>query len=141
MDDSGCGKPVGDMFVEGGLRPKRVSITNGNDVSQLNGDSWGVPKSYLISNMESRIHSAELKVAKALLESGPLREELLDFERHVTDSGRTTWGARVGKHDDIVLACSLAVWWAVRTARPDWSVGPIPWLDPAALWIDGEHIG
>jgi hypothetical protein len=62
------------------------------------------------------MHTGELKVAPALVEAGPFREELSDFERHITDAGRTTWSARVGKHDDIVLACSLAMWWAVRTA-------------------------
>jgi hypothetical protein len=118
MDDTGVGRPIGGQFIEGGLRPKRVTITAGLEVTQHSGDTWHVPKSYLISNMESRIHSGELQVALELKEAGPLRDELADFERHVSDSGRTTWGARVGKHDDIVLACSLAVWWAVKTALP-----------------------
>jgi hypothetical protein len=140
MDDTGCGRPIGDMFVDGGLRPKRVTITSGLEVTQHNGDTWHVPKSVLISTMESRIHSKELKVAKALLEAGPMHEELCDFERHVSDSGRTTWGARVGTHDDIVLACSLAVWWAVRTALPQVTCGPIPFLDPAG-WVGDQYVG
>jgi hypothetical protein len=76
--------------------------------------------------MEARIHTGEFRVAASLTEAGPLKEELLDFERKVSESGRTTWSARVGKHDDIVFACSLACWWAVRTGRatvqhhPDW---------------------
>jgi hypothetical protein len=81
-----------------------------------------------------------IEVAKALMEAGPLKEELLDFERHVTDSGRTTWGARTGKHDDIVLAVSLATWWAVKTNTPLVIVGPIPWLNPEG-WVDGEYVG
>lgn len=138
MDDTGVGRPIGDQFVESGLRPKRVTITSGLEVTQHNGDTWHVPKSVLISTMESRIHTGELKVAKALLEAGPMKEELLDFERHVSDGGRTTWGARVGKHDDIVLAVSLATWWAVRTAVPDFTCGPIPFLDPEE-WTRWSH--
>jgi hypothetical protein len=135
MDDTGCGRPIGDMFMEGGLRPKRVTITSGLEVTQ-DGDSWHVPKSYLISNMESRIHSKELQVALELREAGPLKEELCDFERHVSDSGRTSWGARVGKHDDIVLAVSLATWWAVRTAGPDCWVEPLPHMVAPQPWQD-----
>jgi hypothetical protein len=125
MDDSGVGRPIGDSFVEARLRPKRITITSGLEVTQHDGDTWHVPKSVLISTMEGRIHTGELKVAKGLLEAGPLKEELLDFERHVSESGRTTWGARVGKHDDIVLAVSLAVWWAVRTSKPSVTSMPL----------------
>jgi hypothetical protein len=121
IDQTGCGAPVADMFAASGLRNmQRVSITAGDQVNgPSNGNEWHVPKGILISTLESRIHSAEFKVAPALSEAGALKEELLDFERHVSDSGRATWGARTGKHDDIVLACSLACWWAVRTARPN----------------------
>jgi hypothetical protein len=73
-----------------------------------------VPKGILIPTLESRIHTGELKIAAALSEAGPLREELKDFERHVSDSGRATWGARTGKHDDIILAISLAVFLATN---------------------------
>jgi hypothetical protein len=79
-------------------------------------NTFHVPKTVLISTLESRMHTGELKVAPQLVEAGPFREELSDFERHITDAGRTTWSARVGKHDDIVLATSLAVFWAVRFA-------------------------
>jgi hypothetical protein len=108
------------------LRPTRVTIVSGNEASE--------------ARRSGRIHTAELKVAKALLQAGPLRDELQSFERHVSESGRTTWGARVGAHDDIVLAVSLAVWWAVRTAQPDFTQGPIPFLDPDVNgWIGGQE--
>jgi hypothetical protein len=77
--------------------------------AQQSGNTFHVPKTVLISTLESRMHTQELKVAPRLVEAGPFREELSDFERHVTDACRTTWSARVGKHDDIVLATSLAV--------------------------------
>jgi hypothetical protein len=107
------------------LTPAAASVISGH-----------VPKSVLISTMESRIHTAELKVAKGLLEAGPLKEELLDFERHVFDSGRTTWSTRVGRHDDIVLATALATWWAVKTAKPSWTSQSLTEATTPRAWAE-----
>jgi hypothetical protein len=51
------------------------------------------------------------------VEAGPFHEELSDFERHISEAGRTTWTALVGKHGGFVLAVSLATWCAVHTGR------------------------
>jgi hypothetical protein len=41
-----------------------------------------------------------------------------------TDSGRLTFGAREGRHDDLVLALAVAVWRAqARMRGPGVSVG------------------
>ena len=88
-----------------------------------------MPNSVLISNMEARIHTGELKVADVLIEAGPLKEELFDFQRHVSDSGRATWGARVGKHDDIILSVSLAMFWAVRTSNAISTTGAMSYYE------------
>jgi hypothetical protein len=54
---------------------------------------------------------------KNLPEAPVLKLELEDFRASVTDSGRWTFGARSGAHDDLVLALALALW---RLApRPD----------------------
>jgi len=45
-----------------------------------------------------------------------LKLELEDFRATVTDSGRWTFGARSGAHDDLVLALALALWRASRRA-------------------------
>jgi hypothetical protein len=36
--------------------------------------------------------------------------ELRDFRAEVTDSGYWRFGARAGKHDDLVLAVAIALW-------------------------------
>ena len=48
------------------------------------------------------------------VEAPALRAELEDFRATVTDSGRWTFGARSGAHDDLVLALALALWRANR---------------------------
>src|SRR5262249_40008050 len=46
-----------------------------------------------------------------------IAEELKDFRRHLTAAGRATYQARTGKHDDLVLAVAIALWWAVERRR------------------------
>jgi hypothetical protein len=51
----------------------------------------------------SALHTDELKIAAALSDAEPLQEELKDFQRKVSDAGRTTYNARTGAYDDLVL--------------------------------------
>jgi hypothetical protein len=111
VDQSGVGAGVVDLMESTGLRPIRLQITAGAEQTN-EGRVWRVAKQILISKLEAAMHSKELQVAAALTESGALRDELRDFQRHTTATGANTWSARAGKHDDIVLAVSYAVWWA-----------------------------
>ncbi|MDI4236170.1 hypothetical protein OZ411_25490 [Bradyrhizobium sp. Arg237L] len=63
LDYTGCGRPVADQFERAGLRPQKILITAGNEVTQHDGDTWHVPKGFLVSERESRMHSGELKIA------------------------------------------------------------------------------
>jgi hypothetical protein len=75
--------------------------------------------------VDARLHSGELRFAAELGEAQALAEELKDFRRHVTSAGRATFQARVGKHDDLVLATAISLWWCT-TRRKFWaSVGPL----------------
>jgi hypothetical protein len=48
-----------------------------------------------------------------------LRQEFSEFRMRTTDSGRLTFGAREGRHDDLILALAVAVWRAqARTRGP-----------------------
>ena len=53
-----------------------------------------------------------------------LHEELKEFQRKVSDAGRTTYNARTGAHDDLVLAVADPQWWA--TSGPVTSIEPFP---------------
>jgi hypothetical protein len=111
VDQSGVGAGVVDLMEASGLRPIRLQITAGAEQSR-EGRTWRVAKQILISKLEAAMHSKELQIAAGLAESGALRDELRDFQRHTTATGANTWSARAGKHDDIVLAVSYAVWWS-----------------------------
>ena len=66
--------------------------------------------------MQALLHDGRLQIQKDLPEAPILKLELEDFRASVTDSGRWTFGARSGAHDDLVLALALALWRASRRA-------------------------
>ena len=78
--------------------------------------------------MDARLHSGELKFAAELGEAHTLAEELKDFRRHVGAAGRATYQARAGKHDDLVLAVAIALWWAIERRKYRTLVGPLKGL-------------
>jgi hypothetical protein len=123
VDQSGVGVGVVDLMETNGLLPIRLQITAGAEETQ-EGRIHRVAKTILISRLEAAMHAKELHVAASLTEAESLREELRDFQRHVTASGANTWSARAGKHDDIVLAVSYGIWWA--TSGPRTVIEPFP---------------
>jgi hypothetical protein len=123
LDQTGVGAGVADLFEMGGLKPVRVTITSGDAVTEVASGRWHVSKRELISSLDARIATAELRIAKALTEAGALADELKDFRRHTSDAGRNTYSARSGAHDDLVLAVSLCTWWTTRRTNGEHSWG------------------
>ena len=109
IDYTGVGRPVFDMFVGRGVAPIGVTITAGEATSH-EGLVWRVPKITLISRIQALLHDGRLKIHKDLPEAAALVGELQDFRADVTDSGYWKFGARAGKHDDLVLALAIALW-------------------------------
>ena len=101
------------------MRPQRVTITAGTEETAATGiNRWHVAKQILISRLDAVLHTGDLRIAKELRDSGPLAEELKNFQRSVSAAGRASYEARVGMHDDLILAVSLATWWATRPPPP-----------------------
>jgi hypothetical protein len=115
IDDTGPGKPVGDIFVQSGFKNLvRVSITAGNEVAQQGGGRWNVAKQILVSKVDALLNTGELKFAAALTEADAMKEELKDFRRKLSETGRATYAARVGRHDDLILAVAISCFWVTR---------------------------
>ena len=110
IDETGVGRAVADIFDNAGLRPLRVTITAGSEQTQHSGRAWHVPKQVLISTLDARLHTGELKFAAELGEASTMQDELKDFRRKVSAAGRYSYEARVGKHDDLVLAVAIGLW-------------------------------
>jgi hypothetical protein len=117
VDYTGVGRPVFDMFQRAGLKPHGVLITAGNETTKPGGNIYHVPKQTLISQLEARLHSGELKIAANIADAGALQEELRDFARKVSESGRVSFNARSGSHDDLVLAVAIGLFLALGMNR------------------------
>jgi hypothetical protein len=109
VDYTGVGRPVFDMFQIAGMSPIGVSITAG-DVVTNEGLVYRVPKLMLISRVQALLHSGQLKIHRGLADAPALVEELQSFRAQVTDQGFWRFGARSGRHDDLVLAVAIALW-------------------------------
>ena len=115
LDLTGVGRPVNDLFRDRGVAATCVTITAGHEEVKAGAGFYSVPKITLVSRVQSLLHDSRLQIQKDLPETPALVAELQDFRATVTDSGRWTFGARAGAHDDLVLAVALACW---RASRP-----------------------
>src|ERR1700739_931909 len=116
LDYTGFGRPVYDLFIAKGMSPYCVSITCGTAVTK-DRCHYIVPKLTLISTVQALLHDGRLKIHKDLADVQTLVAELQDFRAEVTDSGYWRFGARAGKHDDLVLALAIALWHSVGRDR------------------------
>lgn len=66
--------------------------------------------SFRRSTLDARLHTGELRFAADLTEAGAMANELRDFRRKVSAAGRFSYEARVGQHDDLVLAVAIGLW-------------------------------
>lgn len=128
IDFTGVGRPVFDMFVQRGLSPIGVTITAG-DVITNDGLIYRVPKLILISRVQGLLHSGQLRIQKELPDASALTAELQEFRAEVTDSGYWRFGARSGKHDDLILALAIALW------RAHGGVSEAGWLEYARVQL------
>jgi hypothetical protein len=118
VDQTGVGPAVTDLFKKRGMKFRPVTITGGT-VTNYEGGTWRVPKRDLVGALEVPFHTGELRVAEDMTLWPTLRNELLNFRRKINlktaHDSYEHW--REGDHDDLVLACALACWWARRPMR------------------------
>jgi hypothetical protein len=98
-----------------------VTITDGHEVRHVGAALWQVPKKTLVSVLQVLLQSRRLQVATGLPDTATLVKELQAFRAKITPARTETlesWRER--EYDDLVLAVSLACWWA--ELQMDWFV-------------------
>jgi hypothetical protein len=126
IDHNGVGRPVFDMFRKVKLCPVGITITAGDGYS-IDQGTWRVSKLLLISRLEASLHSRLLHIVPTLPEAEVLKSELADFRRNVTATGYTQFSARSGRHDDLVLAVAIGLWYSAHRDGQVISVGDLLW--------------
>jgi hypothetical protein len=127
IDFTGIGRPIFDMFVQAGMDPVGITITAGDRATDdREGSGYRVAKILLVSRLQALFHAGELRIAKSLPEAPALASELQDFRANISDTGYVGFGARVGKHDDLVLALAIGCWYLVGGGGGAYTVEPFP---------------
>lgn len=120
IGQTGVGRAVFDMFRASGLRPKGCTITAGENETWTP-DGWRVAKLQLVGRLQAMLHSGQLEIAADLPDLAALKTELQNFRVNFTAIGNMAFAARVGAHDDLVLAVAIAIWYAEhRTHQRVW---------------------
>jgi hypothetical protein len=120
VDRTGVGAPVTDLFTKRRVTFVQVTITGGTSVTRGEGSRhYHVPKRDLVSSLEVPFHNQQLVIAKDLDLRPTLEKELAGFKRKIKlTTGHDSYEHwREGDHDDLVLACSLAAWFARRKTK------------------------
>jgi hypothetical protein len=120
VDATGVGRPVIDLLRRYGCNPIPITITGGDSVTH-DERGYHVPKRDLVSVLQVLLQQGRLKSAK-LPGAEVLQAELSNFRVTVNaTTGHDSYGAgpagswRDGEHDDLVLSCALACWYAVSS--------------------------
>jgi hypothetical protein len=116
VDQTGVGQAVVDFLATRSLSAtlERVVITSGQQATRSASGAWHVPKKELVACLQTLLQCRRLQVAD-LPERALLIEELQLFRVKITAAAKETFQAwRAGDHDDLVLAVTLACWWAER---------------------------
>lgn len=71
----------------------------------------------LVSQLQAALHTGWLEIAADLPDLAALKAELQNFRVNFTQAGSMTFAARVGAHDDLVLAVAIALWYADHSTR------------------------
>jgi hypothetical protein len=123
IDATGVGRAVSDMFIDAGIEAEiyPITLTSGETPRR---DRWNhsgtigywVPKNETITLTRTLLQTGRLRVAKGIALAEVLRRELLDFRARINErTARTSFNARVGAHDDVLLSVAIAVWLGMRT--------------------------
>jgi hypothetical protein len=115
VDATGVGAPVVDLLRRAGLgcRVIPVVITGGESESS-DGVRYRVPKKDLVAGLQVALQKRRLWASRGMRSLPALLEELRSMQVRVSEDGYERFSGR--KHDDLVLALSLAWWRASREA-------------------------
>jgi hypothetical protein len=92
-----------------------IAVTAGQAVQKAEDGTEMVPKRDLVMALQMALQTRQLKIAPELPEAPLLMTELAGFRLHsvpISETATIEW--REGRHDDLVFAVALAVWYAER---------------------------
>jgi hypothetical protein len=121
FDSTAGGIIFGDMLESRThLDPVRITTSAGTEAIRHGQRKWSVPKTELVSTLSGLFASNMVRIAHDLPNLETLRREVQTFLLGHSVSGRPTYSASAGNHDDLISALALACWWASMRYSPAW---------------------
>jgi len=118
VDATGVGKPVVDMLRRRLRLPlKAITFTAAADEVHPDPHAYRVPKRDLVMALEVALEGRRIHAAPGLGLADDLNAELRAFEVNLSARGHDRYEAAKGKHDDLVMALALAIWWGSRKGQ------------------------
>ncbi|MFL5285370.1 MAG: hypothetical protein ACJ8AW_31430 [Rhodopila sp.] len=115
VDGTGVGRAVIDIFRSNArMNPVSVAITAGDRVNRVSSTEVRIPKRELASLVQSCLQTGRIEIARELILSRTLEDELSNFKVKISLGGNETYEGRSGVHDDLVLALAIAVFAAEK---------------------------
>jgi len=101
LDSTGVGEPVFDDLLASGMMVDDFRFSNAS-------------KERLIDKLRIYIEEGNIVIPNEPI----LIEELKNYSKDMTPSGRITYSAPIGQHDDAVTSLALAVWGIIGKVEP-----------------------
>ena len=125
VDTTGLGAVAGSMLRERGVSFTGVTITGGDNFSEVSAQQYRVAKMFLLTNL-STLLQGELKIAANMSDVKELRSQIDNFAVSYSAAGNMQVNAAKG-HDDLLLAAALAAFSATHVKRNFFMSTPISW--------------
>ena len=121
-DITGPGLAVGNILTHHGLDHLAIVITGGRKDDRSRGNLWHIAKQNIASRLSAEFHQKTLHILPTLREAPVLADEIANFQATVNEqTSYVSYGARSGRHDDLVLALGCAlVYLAPNPAGGEW---------------------
>lgn len=117
LDVTGVGRGLFDLLTERGETVTPVTITSTERLTQRDDLEWSCGKSILVSNLLIGIQRGAIHLPQGT-EAEALLSELQSFRLEQTPSGRMTFNAKSGAHDDLITALGLSTLPGLRPIEP-----------------------
>jgi len=91
-----------------------ITITAGNKQSKNRFGGWNVSKTRLIHTLMNAIENKRFTIPS---DPPELMNELMTMKSAISKAGNLKYEASPGNHDDLVMALTLAVWWAYKGSQ------------------------
>lgn len=130
VDATGVGAPVVDMMNAYHDDPIACFFTNGDKLVITEDGEIRIGKAWLVSRLQALLQARRIHVAADMpnpREIAAMLDELRNYEIRIDDKAKDTYGAfKTGKHDDIVTALGLSVFWEpADTETSNYAMGDV----------------